>query len=132
MLFQNKSTFGALVAFFNQKKILLFTFNFLLSKCCKMELLLKMVRWNWPELQNVFLHSNFGWISCVLAVLSDMDELGFCGRRRWGQQESQRHKMLAILEILLWVLKCLIFFLKPHLWKEAINGSLRSHFRKKM
>ena len=74
----------------------------------------------------------FGWISCVLALLSDVDELVFRGRRRWGQQGSQWHKMLAILEILLCVLKCLIFFLEPHLWKEAINGSLRSHFRKKI
>lgn len=60
-----------------------------------------------------------------------MVELVFRSRRRWGQQGSQWHKMLAILEILLWVFKCLIFFLKSHLWKEAINGSLRSHFRKK-
>lgn len=37
--------------------------------------------------------------------------------------------MLIILKVLLPVLQYVIFFLKPHR-KEAVNGSLKSHFRK--
>lgn len=38
--------------------------------------------------------------------------------------------MLIILKVLLPVLQYVIFFLKPHRRKEAVNGSLKSHFRK--